>query len=123
MSLYPLNTERPSRLLCVFAHPDDEIFCAGEALARWVAAGGEAMVLSATRGEAGQIQDARVATRRTLGVVRERELREACAQLGVQHVECLDYDDGGLNEVGEERLARVVAARIYDFAPDVVVTF
>jgi LmbE family N-acetylglucosaminyl deacetylase len=123
MYLHSITTERPSRLLCVIAHPDDEVFCAGETLARWVAAGGEAMVFSATRGEAGQIQDAHAATRQTLGAVREQELRDACALLGVQRVECLDYGDGRLSEVGELRLAREVAARIRDFAPDVVITF
>lgn len=70
---------RPPRLLAVFAHPDDEVFCAGGTLARWAAEGGETMVFSATRGEAGQIQDGQAATRRTLGEVRERELRTACA--------------------------------------------
>ena len=123
MSLYPMTTERPSRLLCVFAHPDDEVFCVGETLARWVAAGGEAMVFSATRGEAGQIQDAHAANRQTLGAVREQELRDACARLGVDRVECLDYGDGRLSAVGEMRLAYEVAARIRDFKPDVVVTF
>jgi LmbE family N-acetylglucosaminyl deacetylase len=88
-----------------------------------VAAGGEAMVLSATRGEAGQIQDASAATRRTLGAVREHELRLACDELGVQWVECLDYLDGTLRDVGVMTLAHDVAARIDDFRPDVVVTF
>ena len=123
MTLHPITNGGPSRLLCVFAHPDDEVFCVGETLARWVASGGEAMVFSATRGEAGQIQDAHAATRQTLGAVREQELREACARLGVERVECLDYSDGRLSEVGEMRLAYDVAARIRDFAPDVVVTF
>ncbi len=123
MTLHPITDDRPSRLLCVFAHPDDEVFCVGETLARWVASGGEAMVFSATRGEAGQIQDAHAATRQTLGAVREQELRDACAHLGVTRVECLDYGDGRLSEVGEMRLAYDVAARIRDFKPDVVVTF
>ena len=123
MSLYPMTTERRSRLLCVFAHPDDEVFCVGGTMARWVAAGGEAMVLSATRGEAGQIQDATAATRRTLGAVRERELREACEQLGVRRVECLDYQDGTLRDMSVMTLAGDVAARIRDYRPDAVVTF
>ncbi len=123
MSLYPMMTGRPSRLLCVFAHPDDEVFCVGGTLARWVASGGEAMVLSATRGEAGQIQDVTAATRRTLGAVREHELRVACAELGVQRVECLDYQDGTLRDVGVMTLAHDVAQRIDEFNPDVVVTF
>ncbi len=44
----------PMRILGVFAHPDDESFCAGGTLARYVASGAEVMVVSATRGEAGK---------------------------------------------------------------------
>lgn len=114
---------RPLRALGVFAHPDDEVFCAGGMLAHWAEAGIETMIVSATRGEAGQIQDGRLATRRTLGTVREHELRMACAELGVGRVECLDYRDGELAEVDPEGLAADVAAYIRDFQPDVVVTF
>jgi len=46
------------RVLGVFAHPDDEIFCAGGTLAKYAAAGAHTSVVSATRGEAGQIRDA-----------------------------------------------------------------
>lgn len=123
MNLYPIHTGRPARILGVFAHPDDEVFCAGGTLARWTALGGEAMVLSATRGEAGQIQDPFAATRATLGAVREGELRASCARLGVRLVECLDYHDGSLSEANENELAWEVAARIYQFEPNVVITF
>jgi LmbE family N-acetylglucosaminyl deacetylase len=111
------------RLLGVFAHPDDEVFCVGGTLAQWAEAGCETMIISATRGEAGQIQDARTASRGALGAVREQELRAACAWLGVQRVECLDYGDGALAEVGQATLAGHVATFIRDFQPDVVVTF
>lgn len=120
---YPMATDRRSRMLGVFAHPDDEVFCAGGMLAQWAEAGHETMIVSATRGEAGQIQEAHAATRRTLGTVREEELRAACAQLGVQRVECLDYRDGMLQEVDEELLARDIAAYIREFEPEMVVTF
>ncbi len=116
-------TGRNTRLLGVFAHPDDEVFCAGGTLAHWAAAGNETMVVSATRGEAGQIQDAHAATRLTLGAARERELRVACRRLGVERVECLDFRDGTLRDVDESTLAREVAARIRAFGPDVVITF
>jgi len=39
----------PPRFLGVFAHPDDEVFCAGGALARYTSQGAEAMVVSVTR--------------------------------------------------------------------------
>src|SRR5258706_1986685 len=121
---YQRVANAPSRrLLGVFAHPDDEVFCVGGTLAQWAAAGGETMILCATRGEAGQIQDARAATRSTLGIVREHELRAACAQLGVQHVACLDYGDGTLAEVDAATLAGHIATSIRAFQPDVVLTF
>jgi LmbE family N-acetylglucosaminyl deacetylase len=111
------------RILGVFAHPDDEVFCAGGTLARYTAAGAEAMVLSATRGEAGQIRDAALATRRTLGQVREAELRQACACLGVEHVRCLDHTDGSLAGADRAALVGEIAGTIADFAPQVVLTF
>ena len=123
MSLSPLANDHHPRLLGVFAHPDDEVFCAGGTLAQWAAAGADTMVISATRGEAGQIHDARAATRRTLGSVRERELRAACGYLGVRRVECLDYPDGALCDMDPATLTSEIAARIRDFAPDAVITF
>ena len=83
-----LKRHRRPRLLAVFAHPDDETFCAGGTLAKYVAAAWEVMVVSATRGQAGQIRDPQAATRRTLGQVREREFYAACEQLGVRTRGC-----------------------------------
>lgn len=114
--------ERP-RLLGVFAHPDDETFCAGGTLAKYTAMGADAMVVSFTRGDAGQIRDAGTATRRTLGEVRERELWEACRRLGVQNVACLDYGDGKLKDVDSRVLVGQAVRFIRSFRPDVVFTF
>jgi LmbE family N-acetylglucosaminyl deacetylase len=118
---YPSNDRR--RILGIFAHPDDEVFAAGGTLAKYAARGAEAMVLSATRGQVGQIRDAAAATRHTLGSVREQELRRACGILGVQRVVCYDYMDGGLREADFGVLVRSVAEAIRDFQPDVVITF
>ena len=81
------------------------------------------MVVSATRGQAGQIRDARVGTRRTIAAVRETELRLACERLGVAHVRCWDYLDGALAEVGFHGLVAQVVQVIREFRPDVVVSF
>src|SRR5436853_2517024 len=115
--------DNPMRLLGVFAHPDDESFCAGGTLARYAALGAEVMVVSATRGEAGQIRSAGVATRHTLGQVREQELYLACQRLGVQHAVCLDYGDGRLQEVDQDDLVGKIVAIIRRFRPEVVITF
>lgn len=113
----------PPRLLGLFAHPDDEVFCAGGSLARYASQGAEAMVVSATKGEAGQIRDAGPATRRTLGAVRAKELETACSILGVQSARCLDYLDGTLADLPDGALREDVAAIIDGFRPDVVITF
>ena len=117
------SAEHMLRILGVFAHPDDESFCAGGTFAKYITGGAEVMVISATRGEAGQIRSPRVATRRTLGAVREQELRLACQQLGVQQAICLDYQDGTLKNVDQEKLTGQVVKLIRSFRPDVVITF
>ena len=78
----------------MFAHPDDETLSGGT-FARYAGDGAEIIVVSATRGHAGQIRDARVGTRRTIGAVREGELRLACERLGVAEVRCWDYATAG----------------------------
>jgi LmbE family N-acetylglucosaminyl deacetylase len=111
------------RLLGIFAHPDDETFCAGGAFAKYVDAGAEVMVVSVTQGEAGQIRDARVATRRTLGQTRAEELQLACAELGVQHAECLNYGDGKLSDIDPDILTGKLVEIIRTFRPHTVITF
>ena len=113
----------PKRLLGVFAHPDDESFCAGGTFASSVAHGAEVMVVSATRGEAGQIRSPGTATRRTLARVREQELQFACQRLGIQHARCLNYADGTLKDVDQEALIKDVVYLLRSFRPDVVITF
>ena len=119
----PGPSGRPLRLLALFAHPDDEVFCAGGTLARAAAAGVETAVVSLTRGDAGQIRDSRVATRRTLGATRARELDAAAVALGVGHVECLDLGDGRLARMPFADLVELVRSILGRLAPDVVVTF
>src|SRR5438067_5207973 len=123
----PMNPKthkpRKPRLLAVFAHPDDESVCAGGTLARNVDQGGEAMVVSFTRGQLGQIRDPGSATRRTLGEVREQEFYLACERLGVQHALCLDYPDGSLSELDPHILIGEVVKLIRAFQPDTVLTF
>jgi LmbE family N-acetylglucosaminyl deacetylase len=110
------------RLLGVFAHPDDEVFCAGGTMASAAEAGAEIMIVSATLGEQGQIRDPAAATRRTLGTVRERELRAAAAELGVQRVHLLGYADGTLQH-HRFSLGAAIADVMRWFDPDTVITF
>lgn len=111
------------RLLGVFAHPDDETLCAGGTLAKYASAGADVTVVSLTRGGAGRIRDASVATRSTLRAVREQELRAAGRELGLARTRCLDHPDGGLSALPGRELVEVAAALLRDHDPDVVLTF
>lgn len=86
---------KPS-LLAVFAHPDDEAFGTGGTLATFAAQGVEVTVVSATRGEAGEISDPSLTILETLGRVREYELRCAARVLGIEEPIFLDYRDSGM---------------------------
>jgi LmbE family N-acetylglucosaminyl deacetylase len=115
--------DRPLRVLGLFAHPDDEVFCVGGTIARAGAFGAETAVVSLTQGDAGQIRDSAVATRRTLGATRVSELKAAAAALGVGHAECLDLGDGKLARMPYPALVDQVLEILERYAPDVVVTF
>jgi LmbE family N-acetylglucosaminyl deacetylase len=79
-------------VVCFFAHPDDETILAGGMIALLASQGIKVQVVCATRGEGGEVGDPPVATRLTLGQVREAELRCACQALGAG-LTILDYVD------------------------------
>lgn len=86
-------------LMAVHAHPDDECVGTGGVLARYNAAGYRAVLVTATRGEEGEIVDPDMPpeeVRPKLGDVRVEELRRACACLGVTEYHLLGYRDSGM---------------------------
>lgn len=117
------SRRQPVRMLGVFAHPDDETVCAGGTLAKYASAGAEINVVSLTKGGAGQIRDASVATRATLTAVREKELDAAGIELGIAGTRCLSYVDGSLAGIDPQALTRLASELISEFDPDVVITF
>ena len=75
------------RLLVVRPHPDDESSATGGLLAYYHTRGVRTGVVICTGGEEGEIHDPTldpVADRPHLRAIRERELRQACALLGVE---------------------------------------
>jgi N-acetyl-1-D-myo-inositol-2-amino-2-deoxy-alpha-D-glucopyranoside deacetylase len=82
-----------NRLLAVFAHPDDETFRPGGTLALLAQCGVKVHMLTLTHGEAGSCGEPPLCTLDELSVVREHELRCACAALGIQPPRVLDYPE------------------------------
>jgi LmbE family N-acetylglucosaminyl deacetylase len=110
------------RLLCIFAHPDDECFAFGGALALAADRGVEITAVCLTDGQAGSYRGS-ATTPAELGQLRRAEFAASCRILGVQHHEVLDYQDGQLEFANFSKLAGLLVERIRSLRPHVVVTF
>ena len=116
----------PHDLLLLLAHPDDESFFIAGTVARLAATGRPAGLVCATRGQAGAL-GARgappLATRETLGAVREQELRDACAILRLDLVALLDYEDKQLVAADPDEIRTTLVRLIRAERPRVIATF
>lgn len=116
--------DRPLRLMCVLAHPDDESLGTGGTLARYASEGVETYLLTATRGERGWFGDeAEYPGLEALGKIREAELRCASETLGIRAVHFLDYIDGDLDRAASEEAVGRIVFHLRRIRPDVVITF
>ncbi len=78
------------------AHPDDEAIATGGTMAMLSSQGHRIVLVTATRGELGEIPDGLLSDGETLSERREDELASACALLGVARHEYLGYRDSGM---------------------------
>ena len=112
------------RLLCVFAHPDDESMGMGSTLAKYAAEGVETHLVCATRGERGwfgpEEQNPGLAA---LGQLREKELENAVQELSMNGLYFLDYMDGEVDQADPAEAIRKIVTHIRRVMPQVVVTF
>jgi N-acetyl-1-D-myo-inositol-2-amino-2-deoxy-alpha-D-glucopyranoside deacetylase len=123
-------------LLLVHAHPDDEAISTGGAMMKARDDGHRVVMVTATRGEVGEIYNMDEASSRPrLGEIRTHELETAARILGVNRGEFLDYRDSGMVGTTDnndprsfhqaplnEAAARLVAI-LREEKPDVVVTY
>jgi LmbE family N-acetylglucosaminyl deacetylase len=108
--------------MLVVAHPDDECFAFGGALALAAERGIETYVICLTDGQAATHRgDALSAAE--LGKMRRAEFTASCNVLGVTHHELLGYHDAQLEFAPIHDLAAPLVERIRRFQPDVVFTF
>ena len=123
-------------LLLVHAHPDDECISTGGVMLRAREDGHRVVLVTATRGEEGEIHNMDEAeVRPRLGEVRTEELRRAAEILCVDRQEFLGYRDSGMagtpsNEDPRSfhraplaEAAERLAVLMREERPDVVVTY
>jgi N-acetylglucosamine malate deacetylase 2 len=110
-------------LSLILAHPDDESFMAAGAARLAADRTLPVSLVCATRGELGALGDPPLATRDELPALRERELRDACAILGVGRLELLDYRDRALADAPADAMRAALVRAIRHDRPRVVITF
>ncbi|MDO5097189.1 MAG: mycothiol conjugate amidase Mca [Corynebacterium sp.] len=127
------------RILAIHAHPDDESSKGAATMARYVAEGHRVMVLTCTGGERGDILNPAMdkpGVLENIKAVREQEMANAVAALGVEH-KWLGYVDSGLPEgdplpplpegsfalADTEEVTAKVVETIREFQPHVIITY
>lgn len=111
-----------TRVLGVFAHPDDEQTVNGLFWRASQRDGAYTAMITATKGEAGE-QAPVVGRQEDLGTIREAEALKNSFNLGVDRHVVWDYPDGGVLDVDEQELVDRVADELKTVRPDVVVAF
>ena len=129
-----MNNNRKT-ILSVLAHPDDESFGMGGTLALYAQKGVKVHLVCATRGEAGEVGPEYLQDYKSIGELREAELRCAAGYLGLSGVHFLEYRDSGMVGSLENEHPKAliqaplpeVASRIAEYIrllqPQVVLTF
>lgn len=125
----------PKTILCVMAHPDDESFGMGGTLALYAALGHKVHLLTATKGEAGEVEEQFLQKYNSIAELRTDEMCCAAKNLNLASVDFLDYRDSGMagsednNHPGSlfqapvEEVAGHILTAIRKLKPDVVLTF
>lgn len=109
------------KVLCIAAHPDDEVIGVGGTLAKHAAAGDEVHVLLLSDGAMARFEsETDAATERR--AERRAEARTATDILGVSDVTILDYWGNQLDDVPLLEIVRDVESKIDAFEPAVIYT-
>ncbi len=109
-------------ILTVWAHPDDETFCAGGIIAAAINNGQKVICITATRGEAG-VQDETRWPAAKLADIREHEMEAALKVLGITNHYWLDYHDGDCYKISDEEGSAKIKEFIETHQPDTILTF
>lgn len=112
----------PKKILCVFAHPDDEAFGPGGTLAKYAREGVQIFLVCVTSGDAIE-KYAKGNNVKTLGNVRRKELKRSAEILGIKEVIFLDFADGSLNNNNYHEVTGKLKVILEKIKPDTIMTF
>lgn len=122
-------------ILYILAHPDDETIGHAGTMLLAKDMGFTTGYICATRGEAGEIRDPKLATKATLAARRELELRRAMDLVGLSDLRMLPYRDSGMDgteanndprcllQADEDEVTAMLVSAIREMKPRVVIGF
>lgn len=108
-------------VLCVVAHPDDEVLAAGGTLARHATAGDDVAILILADGVTSRHEEVTPEVEAKIEQRRDRA-REACDRLGVESVAFHTFPDNAFDSVPLLDLVKRVEAEVAEVEPEVVYT-
>lgn len=119
-----MTLEEERHVLVVLPHPDDESFGSAGSIALFTRAGVPVTYACATLGQMGRnMGNPLFASRESLPLLREKELRDACAVIGIRDLRLLGLRDKTLEFEDPDELADRVEALVNELDPSLVITF
>jgi N-acetylglucosamine malate deacetylase 2 len=119
-SQFPISQQK-NVIMCIFAHPDDEISVAGTLCQLKQNADNQIVGVYLTRGEAGGTNG--LVSKEKLGEERTKELANLAKVVNYQSLEMLGFADSGLPKENLDTLTKAVERMIYKYKPNIVISF
>lgn len=107
----------PKKIVCVFAHPDDEVMGPGGSIIHFLKEGCEVYLICVTSGNADG--------NKKLGERRKKELQKSTQILGIKNknLYLLGFDDGSLNNNNYHKVVEKIKKILLKIKPDTLLTY
>jgi LmbE family N-acetylglucosaminyl deacetylase len=112
----------PKKVVCVFAHPDDEAFGPAGTIA-YLSKKSEVHLVCVTCGDSEKRFSLSGLDGEKLRGIRENELKESASILGVKSITLLGFKDGALCNNNYHSVAEKIKLVLDDIKPDTLLTF
>lgn len=120
------NIGKLGTILGVWAHPDDEAFGTAGLMSGALANGQKVVIITATKGDAGETADEQKWPKDQLTEIREKELEKSLEQLSDQNKiehHWLEFKDGKLKDANSQKGIDEIVKIIEKVQPDTVLSF
>lgn len=115
------NIKKLGTILGIWAHPDDEAFISGGIMTQAIKNGQRVVCITATKGERGGRE--KKITLREMAKIRQKEMRDSLAVLGIKEHHFLGYIDGECKDANEKEVTGKILKVMRYIQPNTILTF